>query len=35
MVQLSPLYMTTGKNHSFDYMNLCQQSDASAFYYGV
>ena len=28
MVQLSYLYMTTGKNHSFD---LCQQSDVSAF----
>ena len=24
-------YMTTGKNHSFDYMDLCQQSDFSAF----
>ena len=23
MVQLSHLYMTTGKNHSFDYKNLC------------
>ena len=23
MVQLSHPYMTTGKNHSFDYMNLC------------
>ena len=28
-------YMTTGKNHSFDYMDLCQQSDASAFKYAV
>ena len=28
-------YMTTGKNHSFDYMDLCQQSDASAFKYTV
>ena len=27
MIQLSHQYMTTGKNHSFDYMNLCQQSD--------
>ena len=27
MVQVSHLYMTTGKNHSFDYMDLCQQSD--------
>ena len=31
MVQVSHLYMTTGKNHSFDYMDLCQQSDVSAF----
>ena len=31
IVQLSHPYMTTGKNHSFDYMNLCWQSDASAF----
>ena len=31
MVQLSHPYMTTGKNHSFDYMDLCQQSDVSAF----
>ena len=29
MVQLSHLYMTTGKNHSFDYMDLCWQSKAS------
>ena len=29
--QLSHPYMTTGKNHSFDYMDLCQQSDISAF----
>ena len=35
MVQLSHLYMTTGKNHSFDYMDLCWQSDVSAFYYVV
>ena len=27
MVQLSHPYMTTGKNHSFDYRDLCQQSD--------
>ena len=33
--QLSRLYVTTGKNHSFDCTNLCWQSDASAFYYGV
>ena len=31
MVQLSHLYMTNRKNHSFDYMGLCQQSDVSAF----
>ena len=31
MVQLTHLYMTTGKNHSFDYTDLCQQSDVSAF----
>ena len=31
MVQLTHLYMTTGKkNHSFDYTELCQQSDVSA-----
>ena len=29
MVQLSHPYMTTGK--SFDFMDLCQQSDISAF----
>ena len=27
MVQLSHLYMITGKYHSFDYTELCQQSD--------
>ena len=31
MVQLSHPYMTTGKNHSFDYLGLCRQSDVSAF----
>ena len=31
VVQLSHLYMTTGKNHSFDCMDLCQQSNISAF----
>ena len=31
MVPLSHPYMTTGKNHSFDYMCICQQSDVSAF----
>ena len=30
MGQFSHLYMTTG-NHSFDYMDLCRQSDVSAF----
>ena len=33
MVQFSYPYMTPGKNHSFDYMHLCQQSDVSAFLY--
>ena len=27
MVHLSHLYMTTWKDHSFDYMDLCQQSE--------
>ena len=31
MVQLSHLYMTTGKSHSFDYIDLCWQSNVSAF----
>ena len=31
IVQLSHPYMTTGKNHSFDKMDLCQQSKVSAF----
>ena len=31
--QLSYLCMTTGKNHSFDYVDLCWQSDVSAFQY--
>ena len=31
MVQLSHLYMTTRKNRSFDYMDLCWQSGVSAF----
>ena len=30
MVQLSHPYMTTGKNHIFDYIDFCQQSDVSA-----
>ena len=33
MVQLSHPYMTTGKNQSFKYMDLCRQSDISAFKY--
>ena len=32
MVQLSYLYTTTGKNYSFDYTDLCWQSDLFAFY---
>ena len=35
MVRLSHLFMTIGKNHSFDYMDLCQQSGVSAFSYVV
>ena len=31
MVQLSHLYMITGKNHSFDYTNLCWLSNVPAF----
>ena len=31
MVQLSHPYVTTGKNHSFDYTDLCWQSDVSTF----
>ena len=31
MVQLSYPCITTEKTHSFDYMDLCQQSDVSAF----
>ena len=31
MVQLSHLYMTTGKNHSFDYTYFWRQSNVSAF----
>ena len=33
LVQLSHLYMTTGKDHSLYYMDLCQQSDVFAFYF--
>ena len=35
MVQLSHLYMTNWKNHGFDYIGLCRQSDVSAFQYAV
>ena len=31
IIQFSHLYMTTEKNHSFDYTDLCWQSDVSAF----
>ena len=34
-VQLSDPYMTIGKNHSFDYTDLCQQSNVSAFQYAL
>ena len=34
-VQLSYPYMTTGKNPTFSYKHLRQQSDVSAFLYGV
>ena len=30
-VQLSHPYTTAGKNHSFDYMDLCRQSNVSSF----
>ena len=30
-VQLLHLYVITGKNHSFDYTDLCRQSNVSAF----
>ena len=35
IVQLSYPYMTTGKYHRFDYMDLCWQSDVTAFQYAV
>ena len=35
MVQLSHLYMTTGKTITFDYMDLFRQGDVSAFQYSV
>ena len=31
VVQLSYQYMTTGKSHSFDYTDLCRQSNVSTF----
>ena len=31
IIQLSHPYMTAGKNHSFDYMDLCLQSEISVF----
>ena len=31
VIQYSHPYMTTGKNHRFDYMHFCLQSDISAF----
>ena len=34
-VQLSHPYMTTGKNHSLDSMDLCWQSNVSAFEYAI
>ena len=34
-VQLLHPYMTTGKNHSFDQMDLCWQSNVSAFEYAI
>ena len=35
MVQSSHPYMTTGKNHSFDYTDRCRQSNVSSFWYAV
>ena len=34
-VQLSHSYMTTGKKHSLEQMNLCWQSNVSAFQYAI
>ena len=31
MVQLSHPYMTAGKNHGFDYVDLCLKNDVFAF----
>ena len=35
MAQLSHPYMTTGKNHSFDWMDLCWQNDVFGFLHTV
>ena len=35
IAQLSHLYVTTEKNHSFDYMDFCWQSNVSAFEYAI
>ena len=35
IVQFSHAYMTTEKNHSFHYVDLCRQSNVSAFKYAV
>ena len=35
MIQLSHPYVTSGINHRFDYMDLCWQSNVSAFEYAV
>ena len=35
IVQLSHPYMTTWKNHSFDYMDLCKRNNVSSFKYTV
>ena len=35
IVQLSHPYMTTWKNHSLDYMDLCWQSNVSALEYAI
>ena len=35
IVQLSHTYMNTGKKHSFDYMDVCQQNNVSAFEHAV
>ena len=35
IVQLSHTYMTTGKNLSFEWMDICWQSNVSAFQYAI